>query len=252
MERDDFKKRLKDDVDISMVEILYPLLQGYDSVALDADVEIGGTDQKFNLLMGRKVQRKYKKLEQDIMTIPLLEGLDGVHKMSKSLGNYIGLTEDPVDMFGKLMSIPDSLIIKYFNLLTNIDREVIEKYKKEMRTSLTNPKDVKVILAADIVRQYYGPEEAQKSQEHFEKVFSKKEMPEEIETVEVKKGEDVIDVLVRSGMAESKSDARRKVEQGGVSIEGEVVKDFQTKLGEEYQDKIIKVGKRHFRKIKVL
>ncbi len=249
IERDDFKKRLKDDVDISMLEILYPLMQGYDSVELEADVEIGGTDQKFNLLMGRKVQKRYGKKEQDVITVPLLEGTDGVNKMSKSLGNYIGLTEKPESMLGKIMSIPDSLIIKYFRLLTDIPEEKIKEMQDKKAKSLVNPRDLKLDLAFEIVKIYHGEAEAQKAKEYFVNTFSKKELPSDIKEVKTEENTKILDYIVAIGFAESKSSARRKLDQGGVSIDGEKISE-DLELIEKYNGKVLKVGKKDFVKIK--
>jgi len=250
IERDDFKKRIKDDIDISMLEILYPLMQGYDSVELKADVEIGGTDQKFNLLMGRKVQKRYSLPEQDVITVPLLEGLDGVHKMSKSLGNYIGITEDPNSMLGKIMSIPDSLIIKYFRLLTDVSEDKIKEMQDKKQKSLINPRDLKLELAYEIVKIYHGEAQAQKAKEYFVNTFSKKEMPTEIREIRVEKENmKILDYIVAVGFAESKSDARRKLEQGGVSIDGEkILEDIEFTKNQD--GKVLKVGKKDFVKIK--
>jgi len=182
LERDDFFKRYKNGDDISMVEFIYPLLQAYDSVVLKADIELGGTDQKFNLILGRTIQQRYGQTPQVVLTMPLLEGTDGVQKMSKSLGNYIGIDENPKDMFGKLMSIPDKLIFKYFELLTDIDEKTIANYKKEMEDG-KNPKDFKVILAKSIVEQYYNKEIAENEAKKFEALFSKRQIPDDIDEI---------------------------------------------------------------------
>lgn len=245
MERDDFQKRLADNKDVSTLEILYPLFQGYDSVKVKADVEIGGKDQKFNLLMGRRVQRGYDMKEQDIMTVPLIEGTDGVRKMSKSFGNYIGLTEKPELMYGKIMSIQDNLIIKYFELLTAVSGDEIKKMEKDLKSG-TNPRDLKMRLAREIVKMYHSEKAAKKAEDNFVSTFSKGEMPEEIKEVKVK-SKNILDVLVETGLCSSKSDARRNVEQGGVSVDGNVVKDLSFEL---HSGVIIKKGKRHFVRIK--
>lgn len=252
IERDDFKKRLKEDVDISVLEVIYPLMQGYDSVELNADVEIGGTDQKFNLLMGRKIQKRYGKKAQDIITVPLLEGMDGINKMSKSLGNYISLIETPNDMFSKIMSIPDGLIIKYFRLLTDVKEENIKKIKYDMRTSKLNPRDAKLDLAQEIVKIYHGEDEAKKAREYFIDTFSKRETPEDVTVVPSPAPEiSIINYMIEAGLANSKSDARRKIEQGGVSINGEKVNSTGFMLSSETHDGgILKVGKIHFVRIK--
>ena len=171
LERDDFQKRLKKDKEISILEVIYPLLQGYDSVATKADLEIGGTDQKFNLLMGRKIQKRYNQKPQDIMTLTILEGTDGIRKMSKSLGNYIGITESPDQMYGKIMSIPDSLTIKYFSLLTDVPDKEIEKMKKDLKKSRVNPRDLKARLAREIVTLYHTKKQALKAEKEFGRIF---------------------------------------------------------------------------------
>lgn len=248
LERDDFKKRLKEDVDISMMEIMYPLMQGYDSVALEADVELGGTDQKFNLLMGRKVQRRYGKKEQDIITVPLLEGLDGAQKMSKSLGNYIGLSESPNDMLCKIMSIPDSLILKYIKILTDISEEEIEKMQDSTRTKFTDPRCAKLRLAYEIVKMYHSQKEADSAQDYFIRTFSQKEIPEDVRAVPSSAPSILlIDYLIEAELAKSKSDARRKIEQGGVYINGKRVESVNLELNTENDcGKVIKVGKKDF------
>ena len=249
IERDDFKKRIKDDIDISMLEILYPLMQGYDSVELEADVEIGGTDQKFNLLMGRKVQKRYGKNVQDIITVPLLEGTDGIHKMSKSLGNYIGISEAPEIMLGKIMSISDPLIVKYFTLLTDVSREKIVEIKENMRQKVLNPRDAKLDLAFEIVKIYHGEAEAEKAKEYFVNTFSKKETPTEIAEFAMGENAKILDYIVAVGFAGSKNDARRKMEQGGVSIDGEKITE-DIEIAKDYDGKVLKVGKKDFVKIK--
>lgn len=251
IERDDFKKRMKDDVDVSVLEVLYPLMQGYDSVELDADVEIGGTDQKFNLLMGRKIQKRYDKKEQDVITVPLLEGTDGVNKMSKSLGNYIGITEDPKAMFSKLMSIPDSLIIKYNRLLTDISENQIKEIQDGMRTVVLSPRDVKLELAREIVKIYHGETEAEKAKEYFIKTISNKEIPDEMNEIIVSKDEiKLVEFLVLAGLAKSNGEARRKIEQGGLEINSRRENDWQRALNKSDDNSVFKVGKFGFAKIK--
>lgn len=251
IERDDFRKRLKEDIDVSVMEVIYPLMQGYDSVELDADLEIGGTDQKFNLLMGRKIQRRYGKKEQDIITVPLLEGTDGFNKMSKSVGNYIGITEDPNSMLSKIMSIPDSLIIKYFRLLTDVAEDYIKKMQEDMKKSSLNPRDAKLELAGEIVKIYHGEKEAETAKEYFIKTFSKKEIPENIPEVRIDKDAiSLLDFIILSGNATSKGDARRKIEQGGVEIDGKKIADSAMVLDKSYDEKVVKVGKIHFVKVK--
>jgi len=251
IERDDFKKRMKEDVDVSVLEVLYPLMQGYDSVELDADVEIGGTDQKFNLLMGRKIQKRYDKKEQDIITVPLLEGTDGVNKMSKSLGNYIGIAEEPKEMLSKIMSIPDSLIIKYYHLLTDISEDKISEIQDGMRTVVLNPRNVKLELAQEIVRTYHGEDAAEKAKEYFVKTISNKEMPDVVTEVKVEKEEiKIVEFLVLAGLAKSNGEARRKIEQGGLEINGTRENDWQRVLNKTDNNSIFKVGKFSFAKAK--
>jgi len=250
IERDDFKKRLKEDVDVSVLEVIYPLMQGYDSVELEADVEVGGTDQKFNLLMGRRIQRGFGKKEQDIITVPLLEGIDGVAKMSKSYGNYIGITEKPVDMFCKTMSIPDALIIKYFRMLTDISEEKIKKIQDDMRTSILNPRDAKLDLAFEITKIYHDENKAEKAKEYFVNTFSKRETPKDIPEIKIdKESISLVDFIVLSGNAKSKGDARRKIEQGGVEIDGEKITDAKNILDKKNNGSTLKIGKLDFARV---
>ncbi len=247
IERDDFQKRIKEDIDISMLEMLYPLLQGYDSFKLKADIEIGGRDQKFNLLMGRKVQRKFGQNEQDIITLPLVEGTDGVKKMSKSYGNYIGLSEAPADMFGKVMSIPDKLIMKYFLCLTDVSSQEIN----DMRNGQNNPRDNKARLAREIVSLYYGAKVAQTAEREFEKIFRNKELPTDVPTFKATKDKyQILDLLADSKMSSSKGEAQRLVTGGGVEIQiGEdkrKVQDWREEV--EVKDQmIIRVGRKFIR-----
>lgn len=245
LERDDFQKRLTEGTDIAMQEIMYPLLQGYDSVALEADVELGGNDQKFNLLMGRKLQKKYDQTEQDIVTVPILEGLDGEKKMSKTYGNFIGLTDAPEEMFGKVMSIPDTLIIKYFELTTDVPMEEVGKYKEEMKNG-ANPRDYKMKLGQSLVKMYYNEEEAQKAQEYFINTFSKKEIPTDIPEITPSKY-DIITVLMESKICKSTTEARQNITQGGVKINDEKVEDIKTEVK---KGDIVQKGSRFFVKIK--
>lgn len=249
IERDDFKRRIKEDIDISMLELIYPLLQGYDSVELKADVEIGGRDQKFNLLMGRKVQKKYGYPQQDIITVPLLEGTDGIRKMSKSYDNYIGLTEPPQKMYGKIMSIPDELIWKYFNLLTDISLKEIEKIKQKRYINLVSPKDVKAKLAREIVKLYHGEKAAQGAEKEFERIFKEKKLPTRISEVKIKEPKlSILDLLTKTKLTESKSEAKRLILQKGVKINGKIQEDWQTMI-EIKKGLIVQVGKRKFVKL---
>ncbi len=255
MERDDFKKRIKDDIDISMLEVLYPLLQGYDSVELKADVEIGGRDQKFNLLMGRKVQKRYDQKKQDVVMVPLLEGTDGVQKMSKSYGNYIGLSEKPLEMYGKIMSIPDAIVWKYFKLLTDLSLEDIESIKGKVfpKGNLTK-KDIKIMLAKEIVKMYHSEKEAEKAEAEFNNIFKDKGIPSDIPEITIKETElNILDLLLKTKLVASKSEARRLVEEGAVKIDDKIIKDWQaiikTRLS-RVTPQIIQIGKRRFAKIK--
>jgi|SRR3989344_1030001 len=246
LRRADFKNRLEKDEDVTMLEVFYPLLQGYDSVKVKADVEIGGTDQKLNLLMGRRIQRHFGIPEQDIVTVPLLEGLDGVRKMSKSLGNYIGLEESPDAMFSKTMSIPDTLMRKYFFLCTDIDKEKFEKMEKTH-----TPRDLKSQLAYQIVSRYHGEKKAKQAQEYFDALFSKRETPENLPEVRIGKKElSVLDLVLKAGALESKSGARRLIEQGGIDVNGVTKKDPNEILTLSTGD-TLKIGKKHFFRIRL-
>lgn len=221
LERDDFTKRLNEEKPISLHELLYPLVQGYDSVALESDVELGGTDQKFNLLMGRNLQREFEQEPQVIMTTPLLEGLDGVQKMSKSLGNYIGIEEPPNEMFGKVMSISDDLMWRYYELLTDLSEAEISNLKFEIENG-KNPRDIKVSLAKLIIKDFHSQADADAAEDEFTRRFVKKEVPDEIEERSIDAGSyKLVDLLVQTSLAASKGEARRLVEQGGVRINGE-------------------------------
>lgn len=223
LERDDFTKRMNEEKPISLHELLYPLVQGYDSVALNADVELGGTDQKFNLLMGRNLQREFGQEPQVIITTPLIEGLDGVNKMSKSLGNYIGITEPPGEMFGKVMSISDELMWKYYELLTDLSQSEISNLRSQIDAG-ENPRNIKVNLAKLIIRDFHSEDAANAAEEEFVKRFVQKDIPDEIENFHVVAGDyELIDMLLITGLAASKSEARRLIDQGGVRINGEKV-----------------------------
>jgi len=248
LHRSDFKKRLENDQDITLLETLYPLLQGYDSVMVKADLEIGGTDQKFNLLTGRRVQRFFKMAEQDILTLPLLEGVDGVKKMSKSYGNYIALDEKPENMYGKIMSLPDFLIIKYFNLCTSVPKEEIAEIKTEMELEKLNPKKAKMKLAYEIVKIYHGEKKAQEAEKNFENTFTKGGVPDDV--LEFKAGDDMklMDVLVSEKIISSKAEFRRLISEGAITDmeKNEKVKDVETKAFKV----VYKIGKHRFIKIK--
>lgn len=249
LERDDFAKRYESGKPISIHEFMYPLLQGYDSVFLSADVELGGTDQKFNLLVGRDLQREYGKRPQTVITMPLLEGLDGVNKMSKSLGNYVGVTDEPFDMFGKLMSISDELMLRYYELLSEISIEDLEALKKGIKDGTVHPLNAKKQLAFEIVRRFHNEEKAIKAKEEFEKVFSKKEVPDEIEEFRITEEKLLVDILFEAKLVSSKSEAKRMIQQNAVQIDGNKVIDINYKISPSSISKIIKVGKRKFLKI---
>ena len=246
LERDDFTKRLNEEKPIALHELLYPLVQGYDSVALEADIELGGTDQKFNLLMGRNLQREYEQEPQVILTTPLLEGLDGVNKMSKSLNNYIGIDEPANEMFGKVMSVSDDLMWKYYELLTDLSPSEIE----QMKSSGENPRNLKVNLAKLIIKDFHSEDDARRAEEDFVARFVKKEIPDEIEEKTIASGNyKLVDLLVNTNLAASKGEARRLIEQGGVKIDGEKASNSQAEI--ELKDEVlIQVGKRKFLKIR--
>lgn len=251
LERDDFAKRLAEEKPIALHELLYPLTQAYDSVALEADVELGGTDQKFNLLMGRNVQREYGQEAQVAVIMPLLEGTDGVQKMSKSLGNYIGIDEPPAEVFGKVMSISDELMWRYYELLTDFTTEHIANLKVEVRDGGRNPRDIKAALAKMIIDDFYSREDSERAEEEFVKRFRNKETPDDIEERVVQSnqpdGWELTSLLVTVGLAESKAEARRLVQQGGVSIDGErQAIGNSTNHWEPGTSVLLKVGKRRF------
>ncbi len=246
LERDDFEKRMREEKPISLHELLYPLVQGYDSVALNADVELGGTDQKFNLLSGRNLQREYNQEPQAILTTPLLEGLDGVQKMSKSIGNYIGIDEPASEMFGKIMSISDELMWRYYELLTDLLPTEIEA----MKTNGENPRNLKVNLAKLIIKDFHSVGKANEAEDEFNRRFVRKEIPDEIEEVSIAaQTYKLVDLLVQTNLAASKGEAKRLIEQGGVKINGEKVSDVQAEI--RLKDEILlQVGKRKFLRVK--
>ena len=249
LEREDFKNRFKNEISIGIHEFFYPLMQAYDSIAIDADIELGGTDQRFNILMGRTMQKEYGKECQIALFMPILEGLDGKEKMSKSLGNYIGIYDSPELMYTKTMEIPDDLIIKYFELATDIHPDKINEMKANLQSDSVNPRDVKMSLAKEIVRLYHSEEDSLKAEHHFVHVFQKNQMPEDLEPVKITDTMNFIEVIVYAKLASSNSEARRLITQGGVRINGEKVSDFNdVKLKDE---DIIQVGKKKFAKIKL-
>jgi tyrosyl-tRNA synthetase len=241
LEREDFMTRFEQERPISIHEFLYPLIQGYDSVEVKADVEIGGTDQKFNMLVGRELQREFKETPQIILTLPLLEGTDGVQKMSKSLGNYIGVTEAPAEIFGKTMSISDELMLRYFELLTDLPLAEVKAM---------HPKEAKQKLARTLVARFYSEAAASQAEQEFNSVFKEGKLPQEIELVSLqKKGMNIVDLLAETKLAPSKSEARRLVQQGGVSLDNEVVKDEKLNV-DLSAERLLKVGKRKFLRVK--
>lgn len=248
LERDDFEKRFKAQSPISIVEFFYPLLQGYDSVALDCDIECGGTDQKFNLLMGRHLQRAYgMSKEQSVVMVPLLEGLDGVNKMSKSLGNYVGITQEPKEMFGRLLSISDSLMWRYYELLSAKSLQEIVELKEGVEKGSLHPKAVKENLALEIITRYYNKESAEAAREEFIKVFSKDELPSDMPTFEKNAGIWIAQLMNECALSTSSSEALRLIKQGGVKINGERLTN--TKLNLEAGEYVIQAGKRKFARI---
>ncbi|MGI8639712.1 MAG: tyrosine--tRNA ligase [Pyrinomonadaceae bacterium] len=251
LERDDFEKRMREEKPIALHELLYPLVQGYDSVALSSDVELGGTDQKFNLLVGRNLQREYDQEPQVLITTPLLEGLDGIQKMSKSLGNYIGIDEEPNEMFGKIMSISDELMWKYYELLTDSGVDEINALRFKCESGATNPRDAKVELAKHIIKDFHSAEAAQKAEQNFVNQFSKGQMPDEIEEVSlILQTYKLVDLLTQTNLASSKGEARRLISQGGVKIDGEKVSDVQAEVElNSGKSSIIQVGKRKFLRV---
>ncbi|HIA91286.1 MAG TPA: tyrosine--tRNA ligase [Candidatus Marinimicrobia bacterium] len=249
LERDDFTKRYQSETPILLHEFLYPLAQGMDSVEIKADVELGGTDQKFNLLVGRDLQREYGQEPQCIITLPLLEGTDGVEKMSKTYGNEIGLLDTPEDKYGKIMSISDDMIVKYFRLAADADDQKVEAIKSLLSDSKTNPRDVKRELGRAIVKIYHGADEAQAAEQHFDKVIVQKDIPDEMDEVELESDQLLVDIITNAGLTKSKGEARRLIKQNAVKLDGAVCKDINQKL-HAGKESVIKVGKRRFLKVK--
>ncbi len=250
LERDDFSKRFNSNKPISIHEFLYPLLQGYDSVALKADVELGGTDQKFNLLVGRHLQRLWGQRPQTVIMMPILEGLDGVQKMSKSLGNYVGITDEPNDMYGKIMSISDELMWRYYELLSDISESEINRMKEEVNKGNLHPKKVKEMLAFEITKRFHDEISARLAAKHFEEMFKKRDIPEDLETIEYKLNGDniwIAHLLKNINFVKSSSEARRMIKSNAVSINAQKVKDENLKL--EKGEYIIRVGKRKIARV---
>ncbi|MCM3759627.1 tyrosine--tRNA ligase [Alkalihalobacillus oceani] len=250
LERDDFEKRYKSGQPISIHEFFYPLMQGYDSVAMESDIEVGGTDQKFNLLMGRHLQEAYGKDKQVALTLPLIEGLDGERKMSKSLGNYIGIDEAPNEMFGKAMSIPDELMVKYYKLATDLSMEEIEELERGIKDGSVHPRDAKMRLGATFVEMYHGKAAADEAVDYFKTVFQKRALPSDIPQAQWTGDNPVwiVDLLVELKLLSSKGEARRMIQNGGVKINEEKVTDVQLQLQVE-DGQVIQVGKRKFVKL---
>lgn len=253
LERDDFSKRFRSGEPISIHELLYPLAQAMDSAAINSDVELGGTDQKFNLLVGREIQKAYGKEPQCIITMPILEGTDGIEKMSKSLNNYIGITDSPREIFGRTMSIPDNLILRYYRYAARATQGEIEKMEKSLKACTLNPRDAKVHTAMEIVKLYHNEEAAKAAFEEFERIFKNKDLPDEIDEKILSldnKEQFIVDVIVLTGLAPSKKEAKRLIEQGGVYIEGVRTEDLQAKA-DFSEMKLLKVGKRKFLRVQI-
>jgi len=248
LEREDFSQRYKSGVPISVHELLYPLAQAMDSVAINSDVELGGTDQKFNLLVGREIQKAYGVEPQCILTMPILEGTDGVQKMSKSLDNYIALTDSPREMFGKVMSVPDELIARYYQYAAFYDYNEAKNIELGISNGSIHPRNAKVELAKKIVELYHSKEAAENAFAEFEKIFVKKDIPDEVEDflIDTETNEiNILDILINTGLAPSKKEARRLIEQGGVYIDGERINDSFANIDISYK-RLLKVGKRKF------
>lgn len=247
LERDDFTKRYQSETPISIHEFMYPLAQGMDSVHLNADIELGGTDQKFNLLVGRDLQKEYDQEPQCVLTLPLLEGTDGQDKMSKSYGNDIGLTDSPQEMYGKTMSITDEMIVKYFRLAADASDEVLVKIESNLNDSNYNPRDAKRLLARSLVELYYDSDSALKAEDHFDEVIVNKSIPDDIPEFQIEGETSLVDAVFLSKVVASKSEVRRLVKQGAVSVDGKKIDDasFSLRSGQ-----VIKIGKRRFLKIK--
>ncbi|MDY0052299.1 MAG: tyrosine--tRNA ligase, partial [Aliarcobacter sp.] len=248
IERDDFSKRFASNTPIAVSEFLYPLLQGYDSVAMNTDIELGGTDQKFNLLMGRTIQKAYNsKKQQAVLMMPILEGLDGVQKMSKSLKNYIGVTDEPFDMFGKILSISDELMWRYFELLSGKSLKEIDEIKEGVKNETLHPKKVKESLAMEIVERFHGKGTGVTAKEEFERVFAKKDVPSDIVCFEFDTPIWICQALVDSKLVDSTSQARRDIKANAVSINQEKISD--DKLNLEKGEYILQKGKKNFARI---
>ena len=248
LERDDFTKRFQSEIPILLHEFLYPLAQGQDSVALKSDVELGGTDQKFNLLVGRDLQKTAGQNPQCIITLPLLEGTDGVEKMSKSYGNHVGLHDKPEDMYGKTLSISDNMIVKWFTLAADADESVVKSAESRLADSSINPMEVKRELARAVVELYYDSETAIQAEHHFNTVVVGKGIPDDIPEYSLSSEDLIVNVIFEAGLLQSKGEARRMIKQGAVKLDGDPIKDIQAKISPS-DEQILKVGKRRFLKV---
>ena len=249
IERDDFTKRFESEIPISMHEFLYPLAQAMDSVEIKSDVELGGTDQKFNLLVGRDLQREYDQEPQSIITLPLLEGTDGIEKMSKSYDNYIALDDSPQDMYGKLMSINDSMITKYYKLAVFAEKEKVSSIEEQLKDSSINPRDIKRDLAKDLVERYYDKDTALEAEKAFDQIFVKKSIPDDMPIFQVKIDSNILDILLSEKLIASKAEGKRLIGQNAIKIDGEICSDIGYVVGRGCGELIVKIGKRRFLKI---
>ena len=249
IERDDFTKRFESETPISMHEFLYPLAQAMDSVEINADVELGGTDQKFNLLVGRDIQREYGQNPQSIITLPLLEGTDGVEKMSKSYDNYIALDDSPEDMYGKIMSINDSMILKYYKLAVFADRKKVNEVKSSLKDDTNNPRDLKRSLAKDLVKKYYSEKEAELAQSSFDQIFVKRDNPENMQVRKIDSDVGLLKLITEEGLVASKGEGKRLLNQNAIKINGQVCNDVNFVISPSEEEIVIKVGKRRFLKV---
>ncbi|HHV02089.1 MAG TPA: tyrosine--tRNA ligase [Defluviitoga tunisiensis] len=249
LERDDFNKRLAENEPISISEFLYPIAQAYDSIVIEADVEMGGTDQLFNLLVGRKLQEEFGQEPQIVVTMPLIEGTDGSLKMSKSYNNYIAFNDTPDDIFGKIMSVPDHLIIKYMTYLTDISRDKIKDFENKMKNDEINPRDVKMVLAEEVVKMLYNEEEAKKAKDNFVAIFQKKDMPDDLPEILVQENETILDIVAKTNVFDSNSEIKRAISQGAIRINDEKIDDFKFVPNFEDGD-VLRVGKKNYFRLK--
>ena len=256
LERDDFAKRYREKQPITVLEFLYPLLQGYDSVHVKSDLEVGGTDQKFNLLVGRELQRDWKQSPQVVLTLPLIEGTDGKDKMSKSLGNHIAIEDTPSDMFGKLMSVPDTLIIRYFRYLTGLPEETVGRFEADLNSGRLHPRAAKAQMAREIVRLFHGDKASAEAERAFDRLFREKQLPEVIEEIKLAEALlsdgkiDIVSLLSETGLTASKSEARRLVEQGGVKVNEARVSNLEARISLQ-KPVVVQCGKRKFARVSV-